>query len=407
MTNWRFLAAAAGVAAIVFGVAAWLNIDYLFFAGYVVLQYVVLASAWNILGGYTGYMNLGISAFFALGAYTTVALETAWKLPLPATIPAAAIVSGLVGLGMGYLTLRLKGIFFAIATLALAVVTETFITNWDYVGGSAGAYLLHPKRGPWFGSYIEYLFLLMLIVAAFAVVVARAVERSWLGYGFTAIRDDETAAEATGVPTLRLKLVATGLSGALMGMAGAPLPYYVSFLEPASTFNLAYAVNTIAMAMIGGTTTWLGPLIGAVLLATVQQVATVTISSEINLMVVGVLLVGFVMLAPNGIVGLLRRRSSGRRHLTKTVDEPTLPGQTRKPRLGGAGHVACRRGGRCHAVTRPRLARFIRVRDRGPHCRARTLVRRGGRALCCAAQSRQWQAQCRHRRSIGRRAQGR
>ena len=143
-------------------------------------------------------------------------------------------------------------------------------------------------------------------------VVAEASARSGEKYltpqGFTAIRDDETAAEATGVPTLRLKLVATGLSGALMGMAGAPLPYYVSFLEPASTFNLAYAVNTIAMAMIGGTTTWLGPLIGAVLLATVQQVATVTISSEINLMVVGVLLVGFVMLAPNGIVGLLRRR---------------------------------------------------------------------------------------------------
>jgi len=188
MTNWRFLGAAAGVAAVVFSIAAWLNIDYLFFAGYVVLQYVELASAWNILGGYTGYMNLGISAFFALGAYTTVPLETAWKLPLPATIPAAAIVSGLVGLGMGYLTLRLKGIFFAIATLALAVVTETFITNWDYVGGSAGAYLLHPKRGPWFGSYVEYLFLLMLIVAASAVVVARAVERSWLGYAFTAIR---------------------------------------------------------------------------------------------------------------------------------------------------------------------------------------------------------------------------
>jgi len=146
--NWRFIAAAVGVAAIVFGVAAWLNIDYLFFAGYVVLQYVVLASAWNILGGYTGYMNLGISAFFALGAYTTVALEAALKLPLPLTIPAAAIVAGLVGLGMGYLTLRLKGIFFAIATLALAVVTETFITNWDYVGGSAGVYLLHPKRGP-------------------------------------------------------------------------------------------------------------------------------------------------------------------------------------------------------------------------------------------------------------------
>src|ERR1035437_7894765 len=111
LKTWRFLAAAVGVAALTFGVAAWLNIDYFFFAGYVVLQYVVLASAWNILGGYTGYMNLGVSAFFAVGAYTTVALEAALKLPLPATIPAAAIASGLVGLGMGYLTLRFKGIF--------------------------------------------------------------------------------------------------------------------------------------------------------------------------------------------------------------------------------------------------------------------------------------------------------
>src|SRR4029079_19330656 len=312
MTNWRFLGAATGVAAIVFGIAAWLNIDYLFFAGYVVLQYVVLASAWNILGGYTGYMNLGISAFFALGAYTTVALEAAWKLPLPATIPAAAIVAGLVGLGMGYLTLRLKGIFFAIATLALAVVTETFITNWDYVGGSAGAYVLHPKRGPWFGSYIEYLFLLMLIVAAFAVVVARAVERSWLVDVFAAIRDDETAAEATGVPTLRLKLVATGLSGALMGMAGAPLPYYVSYLDPGSSFNLAYAVNSVAMPVIGGMTLWVGPILGAIILGTIQQLATVTISSALNLLIVGLLLIAFVIIAPNGIVGLVQARR--RRH---------------------------------------------------------------------------------------------
>jgi branched-chain amino acid transport system permease protein len=308
MGNWRFLAIAVGVAAATFGVGVWINLDYLFFAGYVILQYVVLATAWNILGGYAGYMNLGVSAFFALGAYTTVALETALKLPLPLTIPAAGVVAGVVGLGMGYLTLRLKGIYFAIATLALAVVAETFVTNWDYVGGSAGAYLLHPLRGPWFGSYTEYLFLLMLILATLSIVVARAVERSWIGYGLTAIRDDEGAAEASGVPTLRLKLFATALSGALMGMAGAPLPYYVSFLEPASAFNLGYAVTTIAMPMIGCTKTWLGPLIGSLLLATTQQVASVTISSEVNLLVVGVLLVGFVMLAPNGIVGWFQRR---------------------------------------------------------------------------------------------------
>jgi branched-chain amino acid transport system permease protein len=308
MPTWRFALIALCVAAAVFGVIAWLNIDYLFFAGYVILQYVVLATAWNILGGYAGYMNLGVSAFFALGAYTTIALQTAVKAPLLITIPAAGIVAGLVGFGLGYLTLRLKGIYFAIATLALAVVAETFVTNWEYVGGSAGAYILHPRQGPWFGSYTEYLFLLMLMLAILAIVVARRVERSQLGFGLTAIRDDEEAAEASGVPTLRLKLFATGLSGALMGMAGAPLPYYLSYIEPGSAFNLGYAVTTIAMPMIGGTRTWLGPLIGSLLLATVQQAATVTISSEVNLLVVGGLLVGFVMLAPNGIVGWFQRR---------------------------------------------------------------------------------------------------
>ncbi len=114
------------------------------------------------------------------------------------------------------------------------------------------------------------------------------------------------AAEASGVPTLRLKLVATTLSGALMGMAGAPFPYYIGYLQPSSAFGLEYAVNSIAMPMIGGTTIWVGPLIGAILLGTLQQVATVTISSAVNLLIVGLLLVGFVIIAPNGIIGLVQ-----------------------------------------------------------------------------------------------------
>ena len=109
------------------------------------------------------------------------------------------------------------------------------------------------------------------------------------------------------MPTLRLKLVATTLSGALMGMAGAPLPFYVTYVEPTSTFSLAFAVNAIAMPLIGGTSRWLGPLIGAVLLATIQQVATVTISSALNLLLVGVILVLFVVVAPNGILGLIEQ----------------------------------------------------------------------------------------------------
>src|SRR5439155_1405264 len=176
---------------------------YVYFAGYVILQYVVMATAWNILGGYAGYVNFGTPAFFALGAYTAVFLIQSTRAPLPVLILAGGLVSGLLGLGIGYLTLRLRGV--------------------------------------------------------------------------------------------------------LLGVAGAPFPYYVTFVEPTSAFNLDYAVNALAMPMIGGTTSWAGPVIGAVLLGTAQQLATVTISSEMNLFIVGVVLVAFVVLAPEGILGLVRR----------------------------------------------------------------------------------------------------
>jgi branched-chain amino acid transport system permease protein len=298
--------------------------DYLFFAGYTVLQFIVLATAWNILGGYCGYVNFGTAAFFAVGAYSAVALHklganiedifpesmqgianSVLPLPIPVLIVFGGLASGLIGLGTGYLTLRLRGAFFAIATLALAVVLQTLVINWDFVGGSRGAYIIRPGEAPILGSYIQYLFLIMVMLSVIAITAARIIERSRLGYGFATIRDDELAAEACGVPTLRLKLIATTISGALMGMAGAPFPYYIGYLEPSSAFGLAYAVNSIAMPMIGGTTSWVGPLVGAILLGTLQQVATVTISSAVNLLIVGLLLVGFVIVAPNGIVGLV------------------------------------------------------------------------------------------------------
>jgi branched-chain amino acid transport system permease protein len=334
---WAFLLIAAAVAAAVFGVSRTIENDYVFFAGYTVLQFIVLATAWNILGGYCGYVNFGSAAFFAIGAYTSVALHKfnplKWSmelgglemplaflaplfpLPIPVLILIGGIVSGIVGFGMGYLTLRLRGAFFAIATLAMAVVLQTLVINWDYVGGSRGAYIIRPQNFEVAGlqlPYIQYLFFLMLALAVVAITAARAIERSRLGYGFATIRDDELAAEACGVPTLKLKLIATTLSGAFMGMSGAPFPYYIGYLEPSSAFGLQYAVNSIAMPMIGGTTSWIGPLIGAVLLGTLQQIATVTISSAVNLLIVGILLVAFVIIAPNGIVGLVQERLRAR-----------------------------------------------------------------------------------------------
>ena len=279
---------------------------YVYFAGYVILQYVVIATAWNILGGYAGYVNFGTPAFFAMGAYTSVFLIQSTRAPLPVLILAGGLVAALLGLGIGYLTLRLRGVFFSIATLALSIVLQTMIMNWEYVGGSRGLSVIRPS-GPPFGNYVMFLFTVMVTLAVVAVVTARFIERSWVGRGLAALRDNEEAAECMGVPTLRLKLFATTISGFLLGVAGAPFPYYVTFVEPNSAFNLDYAVNALAMPMIGGTTSWIGPVIGAVLLGSAQQLATVTISSEMNLFIVGIVLVAFVVLAPEGILGLVRR----------------------------------------------------------------------------------------------------
>jgi branched-chain amino acid transport system permease protein len=282
--------------------------EYFFFAGYVVLTFVVLATAWNILGGYAGYVNFGTPAFFGLGAYSAAVLFKALGAPLVLQIAAAAAMGGLLGFGVGLLTLRLRGIFFAIATVAVIFIIETLMVNWRYVGGATGMQLLRPPVLAPFETYTRMLFVVMALLAVVAVSIARYVQVSWIGRGLRAIRDSEEAAECSGVPTLKLKLFACVVSGALMGAAGAPMPMYLSFIEPASTFNLSYTIGALGGAIIGGMSHWLGPIIGAVLLGSLQQIVTVTVSGEVNVLVVGVLLVLFVVVAPEGILGLFKKR---------------------------------------------------------------------------------------------------
>jgi branched-chain amino acid transport system permease protein len=305
--NWGFWAGAAAALGLAALAVATVRNEYYFFAAYVVIQFVVLATAWNILGGYAGYVNFGASAFFGVGAYIAVMLIKAAGLPLGVQILAAAAVGGALGFGVGLLTLRLRGIFFSIATVAITIILETAVINWRYVGGASGIQILRPPLTEPFDSYVKMLFVVSVLLAIIAVAIARYIQTSWLGRGLRAIRDNEEAAECTGVPTLKLKLMACTVSGALMSAAGAPLAMYQSFVEPASAFNLTYSVSALAMPIIGGTSHWIGPVIGAILLGTVQQVVTVTVSSELNVLVVGVLLVLFVVAAPEGIVGLARR----------------------------------------------------------------------------------------------------
>ncbi|NNE84076.1 MAG: branched-chain amino acid ABC transporter permease [Alphaproteobacteria bacterium] len=295
---------------------------FLYVAGFPILQFVMIATAWNILGGYGGYINFGTAGFLGVGSYTAVALIQWLGAGIVEQVIIAGVVAGFLGLSIGYFTLRLKGVYFAIATLALAIVLETFVNNWDFVGGAAGISFLPPRKpellgyvfidskgGALFGNTKEYLFFIMAVLAVFSVWIARSIEKGKLGRGLNSIKDNEEAAECMGVPTLRLKLFATTISGSLMGMAGAVFPSFLTFIDPLTAFNLEFAVNSLAMPMIGGTFTWIGPVVGAVLLGTVQQWAIVTFSSELNLLILGVLLIFFVTVAPHGIVGWFMKKN--------------------------------------------------------------------------------------------------
>jgi branched-chain amino acid transport system permease protein len=267
----------------------------------------VLSVAWTILGGYAGYVNFGTNAFFGVGVYSAVLLIKAYEAPLLVQILVAAAMGGLLGLGVGLLTLRMRGIFFSIATIAVAIIIETAITNWRFVGGAAGIQLQRPPVMQPFDSYVKMLFFVQAFMVVLAVAITRFIQNSRIGRGLQALRDDELAAECTGVPTLRLKLMACVISGALISAGGAPAAMYLQFANPDSAFNLNYSVSVLAMSLIGGTAHWIGPIIGAILLGGTQQFLAVTISSEINVLVLGLMLVLFVVAAPKGIIGLVER----------------------------------------------------------------------------------------------------
>lgn len=281
--------------------------EYVFYAGYVVLQFVVVATAWNITGGYAGYVNFGTAGFFGAGVYTALALHKAIDAPLAVQLLGGAMMGGLLGLAVGYLSARMRGMYFSLVTIAVAVLIDTIVVNMPYLGGARGLPVLPPQPPALFLTNTRYLFFVMAILAIGTVYLARAFERSHYGRGLSAIRDDETAAESCGIPTFRIKCIAMTLSGALMALAGAPFAFYSGFVEPATAFNLNLSLSALAMPLLGGTGSWLGPVLGAVILGTAQQLITVTISSEYNLLVLGLILVLSVILMPNGILGVAKQ----------------------------------------------------------------------------------------------------
>ncbi|MGH7760653.1 MAG: branched-chain amino acid ABC transporter permease [Candidatus Dormibacteraceae bacterium] len=286
-------------------------------------MFVVMASAWNIIGGLTGYAAFGNVAFFGIGAYTTGMLIVKAKWPFLLALPIAPMVAALFAALVGLPLLRLRGHYFAVASLGVGVAVGELVQNIDYRGG--------PLFGGASGLFLPilsienrdlYFYYLMLGAAALSIAVTWWILRSRFGYGLIAIRENEEAAAVTGVNTTAYKVSAFVVAAALTGFAGGIFSQWNVFIDQENSFPIAYNVQMILMALAGGTGTVFGPAAGAVLLQLLIQFLSGSLPITLDLpfvppdalpvvaqIILGVLLVLVVMFAPRGVIDFFGGRS--------------------------------------------------------------------------------------------------
>jgi branched-chain amino acid transport system permease protein len=268
-----------------------------------VAMFVVLAGAWNIIGGMTGYAAFGNVAFFGVGAYTTAILVEKAHLPFALALLAAPVVAAIFATLIGLPLLRLRGHYFAIATLGLSVAIGELVNNIEPLGGSTGVFLSIVRSDILF-------FYLMAAIALLTVLVSWSVLRSRFGYGLLAIRENEEAAAVIGVNTTLFKVAAFALAAALTGIAGGIFAQWNVFINAENVFPVDYNVQMILMAVLGGSGTVLGPVIGAVTLeALIQAFASGGVLAAWSQVGLGVLLTVTVIFVPRGVLDFLGGQS--------------------------------------------------------------------------------------------------
>jgi branched-chain amino acid transport system permease protein len=261
------------------------------------MMYVVLALSWNIISGFTGYTSFGHVAFYGIGAYASAILVADHGWPWLPTLGIGAVVAGLVAVVIGYPVLRLKGPYFAIAMLGAAEGTRVIATVWDSLThGGLGISL--PSADTSFETYYA-----MLVLMVTTVVVAYAVGHSRFGVRLNAIREDEGAAEVLGVNATLYKLAAFVLSAIFPAVAGGIQAYKVLYIDPPSVFFVQITIAMALMSMLGGKGTVIGPIVGAVLLYTVQELTWVNFPTA-HLIAYGLFIVVVARFMPRGLIGL-------------------------------------------------------------------------------------------------------
>jgi branched-chain amino acid transport system permease protein len=288
-----------------------------------IAMFVVMATAWNIIGGITGYAAFGNVAFFGIGAYTTGMLIAKAKWPFLLALPLAPVVAAAFAALVGLPLLRLRGHYFAVASLGVGVAVGELVQNIDYggqpvFGGASGLFLPILR----IDNRDLFFFYLMAAAGVLSIAVTWWVLRSRFGYGLIAIRENEEAASVLGVNTTAYKVAAFALAGALTGLAGGIFSQWNVFINQDNVFPIEYNVQMILMALLGGTGTIFGPAAGAVLLYLLIQFLGGTLPISFDLpfvspdarpivaqVILGLLLVAVVIFVPRGVIDLFGGRT--------------------------------------------------------------------------------------------------
>jgi len=279
-----------------------------------ILIAVVAATGLNILTGFTGQISLGNAAFLAVGAYSTAYLAGHWNLPFLLVIPAAGLITALVGMIFGVPSLRLKGLYLAVATLAAHFVIEFGISHWESMtGGVNGISIPAPKAGPLVLASDRQLYLLALPVAAGLLLFARNLFRTKVGKAFVAIRDQDISSEVMGVNVFRYKLLSFAVSSFYVGVAGSLLAYQARIISP-ENFPISVAIDQLGMIIIGGLGSLLGSVFGAVFITLLPELLRLvtgalsstfpeltTLFASVKMGVFGLAIVLFLIFEPDGM----------------------------------------------------------------------------------------------------------
>ncbi|HEX5777251.1 MAG TPA: branched-chain amino acid ABC transporter permease [Xanthobacteraceae bacterium] len=270
-----------------------------------VFMYIVLTQAWNILGGYGGYLNFGMVTFFGTGAYASAILFHYFGLSPFLTAPLAGLTAAIAGLLIGIPTLRLRGAYFALVTMIITFAVQILVLNLPWTQGALGIYMQPIGLTPLGVERLFYFLFLGLAAAVTALVYA--IERSNMGWALVAIREDEDAAEIVGVKTIEVKWIANAIACFIAGVVGGLYAQRIMYLEPFGTFSFDISLNTVLMAVIGGAGAWQGPLIGAPVVLLVADTLRVTFTSEVNRAIFSIVVIVIALFVPGGVMGLIHR----------------------------------------------------------------------------------------------------